>query len=240
MKNVIIIGASSGIGRELAIQYAHLGWQVGITGRRRELLEDICRLNPARLTYECFDATGPENITGLQKLMDKLGGIHLFIYCAGYGGTSDELSWEIEKRTFEVNARGYLELVVYAFHYFQERKSGQIAVISSVAGIRGNSFAPAYSATKAFESVYAEGLNLKARRLGLDIIVSDIRPGFVNTEQSAEKSHQKFWSAPVSRAAKQIIRAIDHRKKRAYITKRWWLAAVLLRLAPWWLIKKFL
>lgn len=237
---MIIIGASSGIGRELAIQYAALGWKVGISGRRIDLLQDICRLNPAQLQYECFDATGPDNIHGLTRLLNQLGGADLVIYCAGYGGTSEQFEQVIEQRTFEVNARGFLDLVIHSFHYFQQKGSGQIAVISSVAGIRGNSFAPAYSATKAFVSVYAEGLNLKAHRLGLDIVVSDIRPGFVNTEQSASKSHQKFWSAPVSKAAAQIIRAVHQKKRRAYITKRWWLAAVLLRIAPWPLIRKFL
>lgn len=61
--------------------------------------------------------------------------------------------------------------------------------------------------------VYAEGLNLKAHRLGLDIVISDIRPGFVSTEQSDSKTHQKFWSAPVTRAAQQIIKAIDAKRR---------------------------
>lgn len=240
MKKVIIIGASSGIGRELAIQYAQLGWQVGITARRADKLDSISRESNGQIWYECFDATAPDNNDGLDRLIDRMNGMDLFVYCAGYGGTSDQLDWSIEKRTFDVNAKGFLEMVNHAFLYFQKKGIGQIAVISSVAGIRGNSFAPAYSATKAFESVYAEGLNLKAHRLGLDIVISDIRPGFVSTEQSDSKTHQKFWSAPVTKAAQQIIKAIDAKKRRAYITRRWWIAGVLLRWVPWPLLRKFL
>ena len=113
---------------------------------------------------------------------------------------------------------------------------GQIAVTSSVAALRGNSRAAAYSASKAFMSIYAEGLNLKARKLKKDIVVTDIRPGFVDTKPS--KNHRRFWVEPPLKAARQIIRAIEKRKRVAYISRRWWLVAQILKLLPFWVYRR--
>lgn len=125
---------------------------------------------------------------------------------------------------------GFVKIAAFSFNYFRKQGHGQLAVISSVAALRGNSFTPAYSASKAYVSNYAEGLNIKARKLHLDIIVTDIRPGFVNTKMA--KGNGQFWVASVTKAARQIIAAIAAKKRVAYITKRWWLVAFLLKRLP--------
>jgi short-subunit dehydrogenase len=234
---VIIIGATSGIGRELARIYASNGFHIGVTGRRMNLLLSLREEFPQNIFIECFDVTGKENIPHFQSLIEKLGGLDILVYNSGFGETSKELDWEIENKTTTINVNGFLEIVCYAFNYFLNQGGGQIVCISSIASIRGNSMAPAYSASKAFASIYMEGLWLKARRLKKDIAITDIQPGFVDTHMA--KGDGKFWVAPVSKAAIQIYNAIQKKKKRAYITKRWVIIAWLLRHIPGFIYNRF-
>ena len=233
---VIIIGATSGIGRELATIYAQKGYFVGITGRRNELLLSLQNKFPKNIVTECFDVTQKENIPHLQTLIQKLDGLDIIIYNSGYGEISKQLDWDIEKHTTEVNVNGFVEIVCYGFNYLVNQGHGQIACISSVASVRGNSMAPAYSASKAFESNYMEGLWVKAKKIKKDISVTDIQPGYVATHLA--KGDKKFWEATPQKAAQQIYEAISRKKKRAYITKRWWLVAKFLRWIPLFIYKK--
>lgn len=236
-QKVIIIGATSGIGRELAILYAKKNYFVGITGRRNELLTSLKNKFPKNIVTECFDVTGKENIPHLQSLIQKLDGLDILIYNSGFGDVSNELDWEIEKQTTDVNVNGFIEIVCYAFNYFVNQGYGQIACTSSIASIRGNSHAPAYSASKAFESNYMEGLYFKAKKLKKNIAITDIQPGFVDT--GLAKGKGKFWVAKASVAAAQMYEAIKNKKKRAYITKRWRLIAKLLKWLPDFIFKRF-
>ena len=233
---VIIIGATSGIGTELATIYANKGYFVGITGRRNELLLSLQNKFPKNIVTECFDVTQKENIPHLQTLIQKLDGLDILIYNSGYGDISKTLDGEIEKHTTDVNVNGFVEIVCYAFNYFVNQGHGQIACNSSVASIRGNSMAPAYSASKAFESIYMEGLWLKAKKLKKEVSVTDIQPGFVDT--GLAKGKGKFWIAPPQKAAMQIYQAIKKKKKRTYVTKRWWIIAKLLKWMPDFLLSK--
>jgi len=105
-----------------------------------------------------------------------------------------------------------------------------LATISSIASSRGNDYGPAYSAGKAFQSTYFEGLHLKLKKLKLPIYVTDVQPGFVDTKMA--KSKKLFWVAPVDKAALQIVDAIDKKKWRVYITRRWAIIAWLLKWIP--------
>jgi Short-chain dehydrogenases of various substrate specificities len=187
--------------------------------------------------FECFDVTGNENIVHLRSLIEKLEGVDILIYNSGYGEVSNTLDWEIEKHTTAVNVIGFVEIICYAFNYLVNQGHGQIACISSIASIRGNSQAPAYSATKAFESNYMEGLYLKAKRLKKNLSVTDIQPGFVNTGR--DKENGRFWESTTGEAAVQIYDAIKRKRKRAYITRRWWLIASLLKILPGFIYNRF-
>jgi len=112
----------------------------------------------------------------------------------------------------------------------------------SIAAIRENSQAPAYSASKAYMSTYMAGLYLKARKIkkrdpGIDVTITDIQPGFVNTKMATGKG--RFWEAPLEKAARQIFKAIQKKKRKVYITRRWVLIAWLLKWMPHFLIKRF-
>jgi short-subunit dehydrogenase len=235
-KKIIIIGASSGIGKELAILYAQAGCRVGISGRRAALLDELKDLFPNQIETTVFDVMGSENILHLQQLIQKLDGLDLLIYNAGYGDVSPELDWDIDKTTILTNVNGFVEMVNFTFNYFKKQGYGQIAATSSIASLAGNHFAPAYSASKAFMSNYMEGIYLKAKKLKLRISITDIQPGFVKTKMA--KGPGRFWEAPAAKAAKQMMDAIEAKKFRVYITKRWWLIAQLIKLLPGWLYRR--
>ena len=206
---------------------------MGITGRRAGLLEELKTLFPQQIFTASFDVTSTENERRLLLLINELGGLDLLIYNSGFGEPSDGLHVKTELATTLTNVTGCVEIAGLAFNYFLERGRGQIAITSSVAALRGNGWAPAYSASKAFASNYAEGLNVKAARLKKDIVITDIRPGFMATKMA--KGHRRFWVAPPRKAAAQIMRAIERKKRIAYITRRWRLVALLLKALPFWL-----
>jgi NADP-dependent 3-hydroxy acid dehydrogenase YdfG len=99
MKRIIIIGASSGIGRELALRYLKAGNKVGITGRRKELLDELQQQYPQQVCTEVFDVTGNNNIQHLNSLISQLGGMDLFLYNSGHGDINKELNPELERTT---------------------------------------------------------------------------------------------------------------------------------------------
>lgn len=235
-KKIIIIGASSGIGKRIAELYARNGHRVGITGRRSDLLQQIQQQFSQSVEYECFDVTKTENISHLESLVSKLGGIDVLVISAGGGDVSKELDWEIDKLTVDTNVNGFVEIANWSFNYFVKQGYGQLATISSLAAIRGGSWAPAYNASKAFQSNYFEGLAIKAKRIKKNIAVTCIEPGFVATKMA--KSDKLFWVVPVDKAARQIIRAIQKRKRKVYISRRWWIIAKILKWAPYWLYRR--
>jgi len=236
MKKVIIIGASSGIGKELAVLYLKAGHSVGITGRRKALLEEIHQQYPSQTFIEVFDVTGHNNIQHLELLISKLGGMDLFLYNSGYADASKHLDWEMDKATTLINVNGFVEMTNYAFNYFVKQGHGQIAGMSSIASYRGNSWAPAYSASKAYMSNYLEAITIKAYRLKKNITVTDIQPGFVQTDMA--KGDGIFWSAPLAKAGLQIFKAIEKKKRKVQVTKRWKYVAWVLKHMPFFLFKR--
>lgn len=233
MKKVIIAGASSGIGRELAKLYAKDGFKVGITGRRKNLLEELEQEFPATILIQPFDHTSEHLEKNLGELISKLGGLDLFILSAGNGELNSSLNWQVERATLDLNVIAWTEIADFVFNFFSNQKYGQLAAITSIAAIRGEGRAPAYNASKAFQANYLDGLRKKAVYEKLSISITDIRPGFVKTAMA--KSYKRFWEAPVEKAAKQIYIAIQKKKKTVYITKRWNLIAFMIKILPDWI-----
>ena len=236
IKRIIIVGATSGIGRKMAELYVAAGNIVGITGRRKELLDEIENIFPGKIKSECFDVTGNENIERLTALIQKIGGLDILIYSSGIGELSKGLEWEIDKLTVDTNVNGFIEISNWAFNYFLDQDNGRMAVISSIAANRGNSWAPSYSASKAFQSNYFEALAIKVNKMKKDIGITCVEPGFVATKMA--KGNKRFWIVPLEKAARQIITGIEKKKQKVYVSKRWWLVAKLMRLVPFWLYKR--
>ena len=235
-KKIIIVGATSGIGRKIAEIYLEKGNKVGVTGRREHLLQELMGKFPNQVETECFDVTKDKNIFHLESLITKLGGLDILIISAGIGEPSIELKWEIDKKTVLTNVYGFIEIANWAFNFFVKQGYGQLAVISSIAANGPSSRAASYSASKSFQSIYAEGLSLKARRLKKKIFVTCVEPGFVNTKIPQTKN--PFWVIPVEKAARQIINAIHKKKRKVYISKRWWIIAKMIRWMPYFIYKR--
>jgi short-subunit dehydrogenase len=231
MKTVIIIGASSGLGRELARLYAAHQYRVGITGRRTALLQELERENPPAYVTKTLDVTDPVRaVEQLEELVSELGGLDLLIISAGTGDLNPALAFELEHQTIVTNVLGFTAVADWAFHWFATQQFGHLVALSSIGGLRGSRHAPAYNASKAYQINYLEGLRQKARQLGLPLVVTDIRPGLVDTAMA--QGEGLFWVMPVAKTAQQIYQAISSQKKVAYVTKRWGLLAFILKRIP--------
>ena len=231
MKKAIIIGATSGIGNGLAKILVENNFKVGITGRRTELLDKLKSENPNLYFKSTFDIKDSKIIVEkLETLKAELNGLDLLIICSGTGDLNDKLDFKIEKRTIETNIIGFTCIANWAFNHFEKQKSGHLVGISSVGGIRGSRITPAYNASKAFQINYLEGLRQKTTKQNSNIFITDVRPGFVNTEMA--KGEGQFWVASVEKATQQIYNAIIKKKKIVYVTKRWKLIAIILKRIP--------
>jgi short-subunit dehydrogenase len=231
MKKAIIVGATSGIGKELAKVLSENNYLVGITGRRNELLIELKNEKPNLFITKTFDITDLKStIASLEELTIELGGLDLLVISSGTGDLNENLNFEIEKLTIDTNVMGFTNIVDWTFDYFKKQKSGHLVAITSIGGLRGGRQAPSYNASKSYQLNYIEGLRQKVNKLNLPITLTDIRPGLVNTEMA--KGEGLFWLMPVEKAANQIWNAIKREKKIAYITKRWLLIAIIIKLLP--------
>jgi len=230
-RRAIIIGASSGIGRALALELAHAGYVLGVAARRRNSLVELLRRIPTACMVAQIDmADTAEAMRRLQTLIDDMDGIDLFVYAAGVGHLNPALEWQPEADTIAVNVTGFVAAMNVAASHFERRGRGHLLAVSSVAALRGSGEAPAYNASKAFVSNYLAGLRRRFRTRGLPIPVTDVRAGFVATAMA--KGDRLFWMATPERAAAQICKAIGNRRSVIYVTRRWHPIAWLLKLLP--------
>ncbi|MCG2774044.1 MAG: SDR family NAD(P)-dependent oxidoreductase [Desulfobacterales bacterium] len=174
-KKAIVIGATSGIGKELTKILSQNGYVVGIAGRRIHLLEELQSALSTHILLRQMDVSETSRaIEELKSLIAELGAVDLIVICAGTGFIDPELQWDKEKETIDVNVLGFSAMANVAFHHFVQQNSGHLVGISSVAAIRGGD-TPAYNASKAFVSNYLESLRYKASKMRLTIAVSNIQ-----------------------------------------------------------------
>ena len=152
MKKAIIVGASSGIGLELARVLVRNDYLVGITGRRKNLLEELKKENPLKYFVKSFDIKDlSANEKNLNELVIELGGLDLLIISSGTGSVDADLCFEIEKEIIDTNVSGVTQIAIRGFNYFKKQNFGHLVVISSIAGLRGGRFVPSYGASKTFQ-----------------------------------------------------------------------------------------
>ena len=235
MKKAIIIGATSGIGKELAKLLSIEGYSLGISGRRLHHLDELKAELSTHTYIQDMDVSDSNSIKGLQNLIAAMNGVDLIIISAGTGSVDPDLPWDKEKETIETNVLGFAAMANVAYHHFNQKGSGHLVGISSIAAIRGGD-APAYSASKAFVSNYLQSLRYVISKSKASITVTDIQPGFVDTAMA--KAPNLFWVASPQKAAIQIYETIKKKKKHAYITKRWRLIAWALKLMPDFIYEK--
>ena len=225
---ILIIGASSGIGRELAIQYAAQGNEVIAIARRKPLLCELSQYSSNIQIAQCDISNIEETNTLLSTIFKET--IQLAIICSGIGDFNSELDFAIEKQTIDVNIVGWTFCVDTIYKKFEEQSSGHLVILSSCGGLRGEPLAPSYSASKAYQINYIEALCKKAYKSKLPIQITDIRPGLVNTRMA--KGSGLFWVMPTERVATQIVNAIAKQKNVAIVTKRWRIIHWIMRHLP--------
>lgn len=236
-KKTLIMGASSGIGKELATILSGKDYIVGLAARRIDLLNEVQKALPNKSFIKQIDISKPEDAEiKFKEMIAEMGGVDLVVISSGYGDLNSKLKWTIEKETIDVNVTGFALIAGISMRHFMERGSGHLVGISSIAALRGQGDGPSYSASKAFVSNYLEGLRHMAIRSGKPIFVTDVQPGFVKTPMS--KGNNLFWISTAEKAANQIYNAIANKKNHAYITKRWRLIAWLLKTVPDWIYYK--
>ncbi|WP_455664725.1 SDR family NAD(P)-dependent oxidoreductase [Phocaeicola sp.] len=233
MKRIIIIGATSGIGLEVARCYLKAGWQVGAAGRREEELEKLRQSAPRQVFTQKIDVTREDAPLLLKQLIDQMGGMDIFLLSSGIGKQNLSLQPDIELQTAATNVTGFMRMVNAAYHYFEQKGEGHIAVISSIAGTKGLGSAPAYSATKRFQNTYIDALDQLARMNKLNISFTDIRPGFVATPLLKDDKYPLLMRAP--QVALQIVKAINRKKRVLTIDWRYRIIVFFWRLIPRWL-----
>lgn len=237
MKKAIIIGASSGLGYEVAKILINDGWRIGIAARRFDLLQALQSSAPGMVEAEAIDVTSADAASGLRRLADRVGGMDLFFMSSGIGKQNGELDETIETATVATNALGFVRMVGEAFRYMAANGGGQIAAITSVAGTKGLGAAPSYSATKAFQNTYMQSLEQLAGIRHLDISFTDIRPGFVATALLGDSPRYPMLMRPEA-VARMAVRAVYRRRHRVVIDWRWAVVTALWRLIPDWLWRR--
>lgn len=229
-KRIIIIGATSGIGCEIAKLYQQQGWRVGVAGRRTDQLEKLRANAPQQTELQQIDVTQPDAADKLQLLIDKLGGMDLFLLSSGIGSQNWVLNPETELATISTNALGFTRMVTAAYRYFREQGCGHLAVISSIAGTKGIGIAPSYSATKRFQNTYIDALAQLAHMEELPIAFTDIRPGFVKTDLLKNDKYPLLMDPGYAAAC--IVKALKKKKRRAIIDWRYAIIVFFWKMIP--------
>lgn len=247
------MGATSGIGQEVARLLAANGYEVGIAGRREERLVQMAQATPGIVAHRQIDVTKEDAPTELYKLIEELGGMDLYVHSSGIGWENVALDADKELKTVETNGVGFVRMVSAAYNWFAEQRADEakqkaegdeqrasdkerkarIACITSIARTRGLGAAPAYSATKRMQAHYLECLSQQARMRHLNIGITDIRPGFVATDLIAGSHFPlQLKSEDVART---IVRAIERGSEVVTIDWRYRLLVAAWQLIPRWL-----
>lgn len=230
MKKAIVMGASSGMGYDVAKLLLKDGWQVGVAARRMDMLEQLKEQFPQQVVTEEIDVTDVDSPTKLKQLIEKLGGVELYFHASGIGKQNPELEETIEMNTVRTNALGFTQMIDTIYNYMKEHGGGHIAVISSIAGTKGLGPAPSYSATKAFQNTYIQALEQLANGHRYNIQFTDIRPGFVDTQLLAGGKYPMLMSPQY--VARRIVKAIYSKKHVKVIDWRYAILTKCWRLVP--------
>ena len=235
--SAVIMGASSGIGLEVARLLLRRGWHLGLAARRTEPLAALSEEYPGLVKYASIDITETGSEVLLRRLIDEMEEISLYLHVSGVGWQNMALDADKELTTVQTNALGFTRMVGEAYRYFAARGEGHIAVVSSIAGTKGIGAAPAYSATKAFDTTYVEALEQQAHMRGKNVHFTDIRPGFVRTALLGDGRRYPLLMSPEA-VARAIVKAILHHRHVVVIDWRYRLLTALWRCVPRWIWRR--
>lgn len=233
MKKIIIVGASSGMGRRLAADFAGLGWRVGIAARREESLREIKSLYPDRIEYLAIDVAAPDAVERFYKLIELIDGMDYLVYAAGCGWRNPDLDTASDEQTIAVNVLGFTRIVNAAYKYYKQTANvsrGHIACITSIGGTRGIGISATYSASKRYQWTYLEAIDQLAHQQHVNVAVTDIRPGFVDTALLNGRRYPLEMS--LDYVAPRLERAIFRAPRVRIIDSRWAVVTALWKMIP--------
>ena len=211
-KVIWITGASSGIGKALAIKFAENGWIVAASARRENLLKELQNINQSIYPYP-LDVTDIEKCKLTAKsIIDNLNGIDICVFGTGMHDPKSEKQFNLNKirEIMEVNYFGTMNSINSIYDYFSEKKNGQISIISSVAGYRGLPAAGAYCAPKAALTSFTESLNFEMKMK--NVRVSLISPGFIKTPMTDQNDFPMPMIKSPEFAANEIYKGLTEKK----------------------------
>ena len=234
-KNVVIVGASSGIGNKIACIYAERGYRLTVCARRIDRLKELACKYPDNVTPAKLDVDSENAAAEFESILQSAGNVDIILNCAGIGKYNPELDCEVDLQTIKTDCVGFAAIADTAFNYFaRSGRSGQFAAISSIAGVRGLGMSLSYSASKRFQNTYLEGLEQLRRIRDIPISITDIRPGFAATDLlDKNKKYPMLMSS--DHVARIAVRAIDKKKRVKIIDWRYCLLVAFWRLIPRWL-----
>jgi short-subunit dehydrogenase len=233
-RTAVITGASSGIGRALAVALAKRGARVGVTARRADRLAELAaevRAGGGVIETAICDITDrDQTLTAILGLAEKLGPVDLLIANAGLGVSSgaDPMDVPAFERMMRVNLLG----VAYAFESVMgpmlSRRDGHLVAVSSLAAYKGLPGSAGYCATKAAVNTYCEGLRIELH--GRGVAVTAVCPGFIRTEMTAGKTHPMPFVIDADEAARRILRGLV---RRPAVFNFPWQMGLLMKLSRW-------
>ena len=211
-KVIWITGASSGIGRALALKFANNGWMVAASARRENLLQELHNENENIYSFP-LDVTNSEQCkTVFDNIIKKFENIEICVFGTGIHDPKSEKSFNLVKirKIMEVNYFGTMNSINSIYGYFNAKKSGQISIISSVAGYRGLPAAGAYCASKSALTSFTESLQFEMKRI--NVRVSLISPGFIKTPMTDQNDFPMPMIRSPEFAADQIYNGLIKNK----------------------------
>lgn len=234
MKKIIIIGASSGMGMRVATDFARLGWRVGIAARREDRLKEVKDLYPDRIEYMTIDVAAPDAVDRFYKLIELIDGMDYLLYASGCGWRNPDLDVARDEETIAVNVLGFTRIVNAAYKYYKQTANlhrGHIAVITSVAGTKGIGVSATYSASKRYQWTYLQAIDQLAHQQHVNVAVTDIRPGFVDTPLLAPDANYPLEMS-IDYIAPRLEKAIMRAPRVKVIDSRWAVVTALWKMIP--------
>tara|TARA_B110000196_G_C21114122_1_gene649508 strand:- start:608 stop:1354 length:747 start_codon:yes stop_codon:yes gene_type:complete len=235
-KSIWITGASSGIGKALAIKFANEGWIVAASARRENLLQELDRENPNIYSFPLDVNNEPNTKKVFQEIIEKCKKIDICVFSTGMHDPESEkkLNGEKIREIMETNFFGTVNCIMAVNKYFRENKNGHISIVSSVAGYRGLPAAAGYCASKSALISLAESLHSDFLRFNVKI--SLISPGFIKTPMTDQNTFPMPMIKSPEYAAKKIFTGLT--KKNVFEIHFPWTLTImmkLLRIMPNWL-----
>lgn len=229
-KRIVVVGATSGIGLDVARLFISRGWFVGVAGRNTQMFDALKQENPSQVYTAVIDITHSDAPERLFHLIEEMSGMDVYFHSSGIGYNNPQLDETKELDTLRTNGEGFTRMIGAAYRYFRLRKKGQIVAISSVAATRGMGSAPAYSATKRFQMHYLQSIRQLATTDSLHLTVTEIRPGFVDTPLLRDGKYPMLMESKI--VAQAIVKAVIRRKRLLTFDWRYRLLVAFWRMIP--------